>query len=232
MHILSLTLTYEFERTQPPTASPTARPTQAPTMQPTQVGSASLNRVQQEGTPGLCAHITPAQQRPPLDADDPPHDDADYLSHQPPHNDADFLAHAAASAGPGAAAADRRVPAEGAQGAGAAPQYYGARRLTEDEVIFDDGETTEGTVHRQLVSAADNTDTSFAGKAAHARVVCGDEGGERCMHTSPPPRCQPTIQLLGLIGICLPTIIPCPTACKDFLAPATFFLCTCWGHSL
>ncbi len=45
-------------------------------------------------------------------------------------------------------------------------RYYGARRLVEDNVVFQDEvvEETIGHVHRQLVSAADNTETCYAGE--------------------------------------------------------------------
>ena len=50
-------------------------------------------------------------------------------------------------------------------------RYYRARRLTEEEVVFDDAKKVdaaplapaEGGVHRRLVSAADSTETCYAG---------------------------------------------------------------------
>jgi hypothetical protein len=45
-------------------------------------------------------------------------------------------------------------------------RYYGARRLVEGDVVFEDevAEEAIGHVHRQLVSAADNTGTCYAGE--------------------------------------------------------------------
>jgi hypothetical protein len=44
-------------------------------------------------------------------------------------------------------------------------KYYSARRLVEDDVVFDEQDAEEGSghVHRRLVSAADTTATCFAG---------------------------------------------------------------------
>lgn len=47
------------------------------------------------------------------------------------------------------------------------PQYYGARRLTEEEVVFDDAADEvpkADLVHRRLVSAADSLESCCAGE--------------------------------------------------------------------